>query len=115
MPDRGLVFRRLLIGRSPIPCAASKSRLASPTAPTPIEIPIGVAYGTDPAEVLALLLDLAESNDRVLKDPPPQALFKGFGDSSLDFVLRAWTDQDHEVVASDLALALNRRFADAGI
>jgi small-conductance mechanosensitive channel len=80
-----------------------------------IEIPIGVAYGTDPAQVIALLLDVARSNDRVLKDPPPQTLFKGFGDSSLDFVLRAWTDQDHEVVASDLTLALNHRFVDAGI
>ena len=53
-----------------------------------IEIPIGVAYGTDPAQVLALLLDVARSNSQVLQDPPPQALFKGFGDSTLDFASR---------------------------
>jgi hypothetical protein len=30
------------------------------------------AYRTEPARVLTLLLDVARSNDRVLKDPPPQ-------------------------------------------
>ena len=80
-----------------------------------IEVPVGVAYGTDPARVIALLLDVARSNDRMLVNPAPQALFKGFGDSSLDFVLRAWTDDAYESRTSELALAVHRSLCEAGI
>jgi len=80
-----------------------------------IEVRVGVAYGTDPERVLALLLDVARSNDRLLAEPAPQALFKGFGDSSLDFVLRAWTDDDYEPRTSDLACAVHRSLSEAGI
>ena len=80
-----------------------------------IEVPVGVAYGTDPDRVVALLLDVARSHDRMLADPAPQALFKGFGESSLDFVLRAWTDEEYEPRTSELALAVHRSLCEAGI
>jgi small-conductance mechanosensitive channel len=80
-----------------------------------IEVPVGVAYGTDPDRVVALLLDVARSNDQMLSEPAPQALFKGFGESSLDFVLRAWTDEEYEPRTSELALAVHRRLCEAGI
>ncbi len=80
-----------------------------------IEVPVGVAYGTDPDRVVALLLDVARSNDRMLAEPAPQALFKGFGESSLDFVLRAWTDEEYEPRTSELALAVHRSLCKAGI
>jgi small-conductance mechanosensitive channel len=54
----------------------------------------------------------------MLTDPAPQAFFKGFGESSLDFMLRAWTDQGVEErlkMTSDLALAVHRRLDAAGI
>ena len=48
--------------------------------------------------------------------PPPDALFVGFGDSALNFVLRAWTRFDDFVkVQSDLAVAINRAFQESGI
>jgi potassium efflux system protein len=80
-----------------------------------IEVPVGVAYGTDPERVVALLLDVALSSDRLLAEPAPQALFKGFGESSLDFVLRAWTDADYDLRMSELALAVYRSLCEAGI
>lgn len=80
-----------------------------------IEVTVGVAYGTDPERVVALLLDVVRSNDRLLAEPAPQALFKGFGESSLDFVLRAWTDDDYEPRTSELALAVHRSLSEAGI
>lgn len=80
-----------------------------------IEVPVGVAYGTDPDRVVALLLDVVRSNDRLLAEPAPQALFKGFGESSLDFVVRAWTDDDYEPRTSELALAVHRSLSEAGI
>ena len=57
-----------------------------------IEIPVGVAYGTDPDRVLEILTEVARNSDDVLPTPEPYALFSGFGDSSLNFELRAWTD-----------------------
>jgi small-conductance mechanosensitive channel len=83
-----------------------------------IEVAVGVAYGTDPERVMALLLDAARSDDQLLSNPAPVALFKGFGESSLDFVVRAWIDQGYEQAlerTSDLALAVHRRLVDAGI
>jgi small-conductance mechanosensitive channel len=83
-----------------------------------LEIPVGVAYGSDPKQVLALLLDAVRAVDALLAEPAPQALFKGFGDSSLDFVVRAWTDQGYEgmlPLTSALVLAVHGKLRDAGI
>jgi Mechanosensitive ion channel len=42
-----------------------------------IELPVGIAYGTEPQRVIALLLDVARGHEQVLGQPPPQALFQG--------------------------------------
>jgi small-conductance mechanosensitive channel len=81
-------------------------------------VPVGVPYGTDPERVLAVLLAAARGDARLLAEPPPEAVFKGFGASSLDFVVRGWTDQGVEVRASmtsDLGVALHHALATAGI
>jgi potassium-dependent mechanosensitive channel len=55
-----------------------------------VDIPIGVAYGTDPKTVLDLLSSIPRGFDAIMTDPGPRALFLGFGDNSLDFELRFW-------------------------
>jgi potassium efflux system protein len=82
-----------------------------------IEINIGVKYGTDPERVIELLLQVARDDDRILDHPATDALFMGFGDSSLDFSLRAWTGRYSEwiQIRSDLSVAVNRALAEAGI
>jgi small-conductance mechanosensitive channel len=52
-----------------------------------------------------------------MKSPEPQVLFHGFGDSALDFELRAWiADVDARLqVASDLHQDVDRRFRQVGI
>jgi len=82
-----------------------------------MEIKVGVAYGTDPERVLALLREVAAGDAGVLADPAPVALFLGFGDSSLDFELRAWTPlfEDWVHTQSELTVAVNRAIVDAGI
>lgn len=74
-----------------------------------MEILVGVAYGTNPHKVLELLLAVARRDDRLLAEPAPAALFLGFGDSSLDFSLRAWTDEfdNYLGIKSDLTLAVH--------
>ncbi|MFN7952113.1 MAG: mechanosensitive ion channel [bacterium] len=72
-----------------------------------IDVPIGVAYGSDTGLVRDTLLEAARRHGRVFKRPPPDVLFKQHGDSSLDFVLRAWVHvKDRDEVASDLRYAI---------
>lgn len=56
------------------------------------KLPVGVSYGSDVRKVEKLLLEVAAESENVLKEPKPSVVFKDFGDSSLDFELRVWTD-----------------------
>ncbi len=58
-----------------------------------LRLPIGVAYGSDVEMVKTALLDVAKANPDVLSKPSPQVIFKGFGESSLNFELRIWTSK----------------------
>lgn len=58
-----------------------------------VEVPVRVAYGTDPRVVLEMLTDIANKNSHVLTYPPPQALFHGFGENALNFELTFWAAQ----------------------
>jgi potassium efflux system protein len=83
-----------------------------------IEVAVGVAYGTDPQTIIALLESVARADERFLKTPPPVAFFTGFGESSLDFVVRAWSDEPYETGSartSELAVAVHAALRDAGV
>jgi small-conductance mechanosensitive channel len=80
-----------------------------------MELAVGVAYGTDPQVVIEILVAAANDHPEVLGDPEPAALFLGFGGSSLDFQLRAWTRTDYVRVSSDLLVAVNAALGEAGI
>ncbi len=58
-----------------------------------IDIPVGVAYGTEPRTVVDLLTPIAGKYTEIIQDPAPRVLFLGLGESSLDFELRVWTIQ----------------------
>jgi mechanosensitive ion channel-like protein len=57
---------------------------------TRLLIKIGVAYGSDIALVQRVMLDAIRSNRDVLLDPPPLVYLVAFGDSTLDFEIRAF-------------------------
>lgn len=81
-----------------------------------MDIRIGVAYGSDPEAVKAILKKIAAEHDKVRRIPMPEVFFIDFGDSSLDFRLLAWVHVDYKLTTeSDLRLALNRELKDAGI
>ncbi len=84
-----------------------------------VHMKVGVAYGTDPEEVLDILLKVAQAHPDVLHTPSPCALFRGFGDSSLDFELRVWTQNTlrgwQAALQSDLSVAINKTLAERGI
>lgn len=82
-----------------------------------IVLPVGVAYGTPLEDVLVILLKAAQEHAEVLDDPAPTAIFTGFGDSSIDFELRAWIGDISQrlKVRSELGLAIDKHFRNAGI
>ncbi len=55
-----------------------------------LDIHFGTAYGDDPHEVRRLAIEAAKSVDRVLSTRPPVCHITGFGDSSVDYILRFW-------------------------
>jgi potassium efflux system protein len=82
-----------------------------------IEIAVGVAYGTDPDAVIEVLREAENRQQGLVDDPAPQVLFQGFGESSLDFLLRAWVEDNDQwvTIQSDLALAVNRGLRERDI
>lgn len=76
-----------------------------------LHIPVGVAYSADPKLVKTILRDAAQSHPDVLQEPPPQVLFKGFGDSALNFDLLVWTMVPHRqfLLTSDLYFKIFER------
>ncbi len=82
-----------------------------------VEIPVGIAYGSDTDRAIEVLHSVARDSGRVLRDPRPEVLFLGFGDSALSFELRVfirsaahWMPVRHE-----LHMGIDKAFRAAGI
>lgn len=73
-----------------------------------IDLPVGVSYSSAPKDVIKVLEGVAITHPEIVKEPAPHALFMGYGDSSINFELRAWTDlfDDWPRVRSELATAV---------
>ncbi|MGB3614815.1 MAG: mechanosensitive ion channel domain-containing protein [Elainellaceae cyanobacterium] len=82
-----------------------------------IAIPVGVSYNADPNMVREVLLEAGRDQSRVVKMPPPQVFFKGFGDSALDFELLVWIVEPnrHPTIKSDLYFTIFALLAQKGI
>ena len=81
------------------------------------ELPVGVAYGSDPKVVLKILHQAASKHELVLTKPEPMVYFTGFGDSSLNFELHFWVMQENNglQITSEVALTAMQLLDDAGI
>lgn len=86
-----------------------------------LKIPFGVAYGSDPEEVVRLAEEAAREV-RITKEDtahPLRIFFEGFGNNSLDFSIRpwCWMNQIHAQTGmiSDYYFALFKKLKGAGI
>ncbi len=80
------------------------------------DIPIGVAYGTDPNRVLEILTRIVTGHKGVLPTIAPLITFDQFGDSSLNFTVRFWSKLEERLkIRSELNTLINAEFEKNGI
>lgn len=82
-----------------------------------IEIPVGVAYGSDVKRVHEILLEIARGHPLVLKNPEPFVLFAAFGESSLNFEIRMFLSDigNGSIVQNDVRFAILEAFEKENI
>ena len=81
-----------------------------------VEFPIGVSYSDDLDKVRTVLQGIADSDERVLKDPAPMIGVKEMADSSVNFVLRVWVkSENYWDVFFDTTETVKKRFDKEGI
>ena len=83
-----------------------------------LDLNFGASYGDDPHEVSRLAIEAAMTVGRVLRDRKPVCWVTGFGDSSVDYVLRFWiADASTGLtnVRGQVFLALWDAFKQAGV
>lgn len=51
---------------------------------------IGVAYGTDTTRACEIIREVTAEHPEIMEDPSPNVTFEGFGDNTLNLVLRAY-------------------------
>ena len=80
-------------------------------------IPVGIAYGSDTQKALEVFGRVVSEHPAVLKDPEPQVLFLGFGDSSLNFEIRVFCPHLDAFlkIKHELHLAIDAALREAGI
>ena len=82
-----------------------------------VVITVGVAYGTDTDRTARLLQQILRDNEHILAEPTPRVTFEAFGESTLNFIVRAFlNNMDVRLdVIHWLHTEIHRRFAEQGI
>jgi small-conductance mechanosensitive channel len=82
-----------------------------------LDINVGVSYNSDLDRVIQALKEVAVENRDVLREPKPDVLHLGFGDSAWNMQLRVWIGNPHGQfkIRSDLNCAIVRKFREHGV
>jgi small-conductance mechanosensitive channel len=82
-----------------------------------LDVEVGVSYNSDLDTVLRCLREVAVENPKLLKSPEPDVLFKSFGDSSWNMVLRVWIPDPkfHHIIRSDINCGIVRKFRENNV
>lgn len=86
----------------------------NPTRMTDVEI--GIGYSSDIEKARQIMLDLAQSDERVVQDPAPLVFVDNLGDSAIVLRYRVWIGTaDYWAAQRYLIEEVKRRFDAAGI
>ena len=82
-----------------------------------LDLPVGVSYDSDFETVVKALREVADENNKILKEPPAEVFFANFGDSSWNLELRVWLfDLAHYYqIQSEINSAIVYKFRKFGI
>jgi small-conductance mechanosensitive channel len=82
-----------------------------------LKLPVRISYKDDPELALRALLEAAEGQRRILREPPPVARLMSFGDHGIELELRFWIADPQEGVnnvRSDVNRSIWRLFKQHG-
>jgi len=83
-----------------------------------LDVHFGVSYDSDPNEISALAIAAAATVPRVLPSNTPVCWMTGFGDSSIDFILRFWISDPQNGLTNirgKVLLAMWNTFKENGV
>jgi small-conductance mechanosensitive channel len=83
-----------------------------------LKLPVRISYHDDPEVAMAVLVEAAHCNPRVLREPGPVSRLMNFGDSGIELELRFWIADPQEGVnnvRSDVNRSIWRAFRERGI
>lgn len=83
-----------------------------------VQMNVQVSYQTDLERAMQLMEEVAATHERVLREPEPTALLKGFADSGIDLLLNVWiSDPENGSLSlqSEIYLDIWRIFKKEGI
>lgn len=107
---------RILIPNANVFTSAVQVQTAYPSRRT--DLGVGVDYNTPLEDTASLLQETIEGLDGVLSSPTPEIDLVGFGDSSIDFIVRYWTEpQQAQVrrIQTKAIIAIKKVFDQADI
>ena len=107
--------RKIVIPNSPMATGPITNFSAMPT--RRLDFSFGIGYEDDIDKAKAILLKMAEGDDRILKDEnPPAVMVEALADSSVNLKLRVWINSaDYWAVFFDYTEAVKKQFDGAKI
>ena len=81
-----------------------------------LNVTVGVAYGTNLSEAIALLRSVLEQNRRILKDPVPVVGVSMLADSSINIAVKPWTKvEDFNPARAEITQTIAEVFRKSGV
>lgn len=107
--------RKIIIPNSPLATGSITNFSAMPT--RRIDFSFGIGYGDDIDKAREILLNMAQSDERVLKeDNPPQVMVEELADSSVNLRLRVWVESgNYWSLFFDITENVKKQFDAAGV
>ncbi len=81
-----------------------------------MDLNISVAYKEDAARVMRIFREVVIANPSCFNEPEPLIVFKGFGESSMDFLVAVWVDRmEMQATRTSLLKDIKERFDREGV